>query len=364
MKISHISLALGFASLLAASMGGCSSPAEEPVSESDEALVATPMAAESPWATPEACEAALGAGKHMRRRAGAARVATWNLHWFPDGVMPDSGARLRPTNLAWLACSIAWLGVDVLAVEEVLTHPRAKAAMQTLLSRLDELTGGDWRAEIDPCPHPDAQHQGFLYDARRVTASSLRTFDWRDGDHCDLSMRPGYAGYFRVSGGVDFHMVAVHQKSGVDRRSFGLRREALAALGTLSNDAREAVADEDVIVTGDYNSMGCVGEGCSEVVDAATEISRMDDEARAAGFRRAKPNLLCSQYTSGRAGLLDHFVVSRTMSEVGRSVHATVSGYCAELACAPIPPGSQPRAQREVSDHCPVVLEIDGRDQD
>jgi hypothetical protein len=42
---------------------------------------------------------------------------------------------------------------------------------------------------------------------------------------------------------------------------------------------------------------------------------------------------------------------------------ATVTGYCAVAGCQRIR-GDYPPAYRHLSDHCPVVVEIENRDQD
>jgi hypothetical protein len=49
------------------------------------------------------------------------------------------------------------------------------------------------------------------------------------------------------------------------------------------------------------------------------------------------------------------------MQEAGAT--ARVTGYCALTACAPIT-GALPAAAERLSDHCPVVVEIQDRDME
>jgi endonuclease/exonuclease/phosphatase family metal-dependent hydrolase len=315
----------------------------------------------SPWTSQEACESAVMSGKLAPRKRGAARVVAWNVRWFPDGVMPTWGAVKKPTNIDWLACSVAWLNADVVGLEEVLNHPDAKIAMDKLVARLNVLTGGDWHADVDPCPQPRAQHQGFLYDSKKTTVTTPHRFDWRPGDWCDLSVRPAWTGYVKTSSGLDFHLAQVHTKSGVDARSFGLRQETLARLPELVADTQKSVVDSDVIVAGDFNTMGSTEAGAS--VTPAEEISQLEQEIAPSGFSRVPTDATCSEYSGSRRNLLDHFLTTGSMKEVSSTAKTMVSGYCNDLAFGPMP-ATVPSAFTQISDHCPVVLDLDGRDLD
>ena len=68
-----------------------------------------------------------------------------------------------------------------------------------------------------------------------------------------------------------------------------------------------------------------------------------------------------TEYFEGKAGTLDHLMASTGMQEVAAS--ARVTGYCALAACANIT-GAMPAAAERLSDHCPVVVDIQGRDLD
>jgi predicted extracellular nuclease len=68
-----------------------------------------------------------------------------------------------------------------------------------------------------------------------------------------------------------------------------------------------------------------------------------------------------TEYHEGKAGTLDHIIASAGMQEVAAT--ARVAGYCAVTGCATIP-GAMPAAAERLSNHCPVVVDIQNRDLD
>jgi hypothetical protein len=324
------------------------------------AAVVSALPSASPWSGLRACQEALPTAS--RPRAGRARVGTWNVRWYPDGVPGKRSKEGTATDLDWLACSIALLGVDVLAVQEFKTHPGAVAATAELTGTLDRLTGGHWRAELDECENVAGQHVGVLYDAARVQALGFATYGGINphGIACKDQLRPGFGGYFRFPGGLDLHLISVHLKSGGERRSLTLRQQSLAALPAAIEQAQQLAVDTDVVFAGDFNTMGC--SRCSPKVTPAEELADVGTRGGSGGRQRVPPTVACSEYYRGRAGLLDHFVVTRDLAEMPSGTRARAGGICGELACARLR-ASLP-AQHHLSDHCPVVLELDDVDRD
>lgn len=80
------------------------------------------------WSSAEQCEQVVRAGRRMApAQDGALRIAAWNIRWFPDGDLNNTDPAKR-TDLPWLACAIAWMNVDILALEEIRTSSAAQEA--------------------------------------------------------------------------------------------------------------------------------------------------------------------------------------------------------------------------------------------
>jgi len=291
-----------------------------------------------------------------------ARIGTWNVRWFPDGVPGKRPSRGAGTDLEWLACAIALLDVDVLAVQEWKTHPAAAAATARLTAALDRATRGRWRAAFDDCENGPGQHVGLLYDESRVTARALRTYAGLNphGVACQDQLRPGFGAHLRFPGGLDLHVISVHLKSGSDRRSLTLRQRSLAALPSVLAEARAAVADEDVLFAGDFNTMGC--GRCSPAVPPPAELQDFRQRLAGAGLRAVPPTSACTHYYQGVGALLDHFVVGGELAELPGGAVAEVGGVCGEIACAPRRQRSL--VEQRLSDHCPLVLTLLDQDRD
>jgi hypothetical protein len=327
--------------------------------ELPDARSSTLPAYDSAWSSREACLRAL-APPDAARDPKLARVGAWNLKWFPDGrpgaTKPDAG-----TDLEWLACVIALLDVDVLAVEEIKHGARVEQALAALLRRIGELGGGSWRSVIDACPAGASQHVGFLYDETRAQLKKHETIAELNphGEACKDQLRPGLAGYFAFSGGLDLTLVAVHLKSGTAPRDLALREQSFAAFGRAAEGIRKLTGDRDILVLGDMNTMGC--ETCSTPVTAQNELARAAAQLSASAFRRVPSNRDCSHFYSGKATLLD-WAAAASLGELPPTRAAVVSGLCGELGCSN--PKRDLPAQRRLSDHCPFVVELDDRDSD
>jgi predicted extracellular nuclease len=143
-----------------------------------------------------------------------------------------------------------------------------------------------------------------------------------------------------------------------------LRSKSFAALTDVFHGAQQLVPDADMVVAGDFNTMGC--SKCSPKSTAKEELVRVESQLASAGvpFALVVPELSCSEYYSGHAGLLDHFVVSRGTRELPRGARTVTSGYCGRAECAGLPSRRMPAAYERLSDHCPLVLDLTDQDLD
>lgn len=223
--------------------------------------------------------------------------------------------------------------------------------------------GGPWHVELQGCGAQGNQHVGFLWNMGRLTVSDLTDVWQRNGaatgpaQPCAGNLRPGYHARVRTvaPGGPSFHTITVHLDSGRGAGDFSHRQTSLARIGDAVAPIR--ATDADVLILGDFNTMGTDGGAT-----AAQEIAAMTTTVAGAQFDRLPVSHQCTEYFNGEGGWLDHVLVATAMAEVSvRS--ATVTGYCALANCAnltdPMPAGYQ-----RLSDYCPIVLEVDNVNMD
>jgi endonuclease/exonuclease/phosphatase family metal-dependent hydrolase len=315
--------------------------------------------------SPEDCLTLLRRGERASRVTGTVRIASWNVRWFPDGVPGNPTQASRATDVDWMACAIGWMNVDAVALAEIKSKPRSELALERLTARLDELTNGKYVVHTDDCPDENGQHVAWLVNQQRVTAS-----DWQlhasinpNGNACAGQLRPGLGVKLRFASGLDLHAIAVHLKSGVEPRDIELRRTSIDGIERALASVTAQSGDADVLVAGDFNTMGC--RGCSEVSRSAAEASWLDTRLKAfhPEARRVPSDLGCSLYYQRQPSLLDHFIVTTAMQEAPVGQVATVYGHCRELGCEAYS-GKEPEAVLHLSDHCPIVLALLDQDQD
>jgi endonuclease/exonuclease/phosphatase family metal-dependent hydrolase len=306
------------------------------------------------------CAAVVGAGERLPRAAGSARFASWNLHWFPDGKPGQSGSG---ADLKWLSCALGWLDADVVAVQEVKQTPEAVQALALVLGELNRATGARYTARFDDCGSRVPQHVGLIWNEARVSARDFETVAELNphGQACESQLRPGLAARFRLPGGLDLEAVAAHFKSMADERGFRLRSASFAAIPGVLRALTARAHDTDFLLLGDLNTMGC--DACSPKVSGADEVAAAEKLLQAGGLRLLPADAAGSELYEGQLTLLDHAVASSTMRELSPDARTHVEGACAAGAKAPNGRAAK-HMKRELSDHCPIVLDLADRDLD
>ncbi len=321
------------------------------------------LSASSPWASPEACEAFLksvpgGSRKH------APGIASWNLAWFPDGAA-NGPSSTHLHDVPWLACAMAALDVQVLAVQEVVQHARGRAALLDLLQGLSERTHGDWKAELDECPDDGRQHVGFLYDATRVTLRELLVLGELNPGRsaCDRRLRPGLGARLQWRDGPSLLAITVHLDSGQTARDYDNRQLSLKRLQVRARLLFKSSA-LPVLALGDFNTMGC--ERCEPKIAADAERDALrapTDDARDAAtpvLARLTAERDCTEYYHGHGSTLDHALWMQLPAAATSAAlpRASVQGVCAELRCERLSRAQEPEALMHLSDHCPLLVDL------
>ena len=295
------------------------------------------------------------------------RIVTWNIKWFPE-----------ETDLEWLACTLEWLNADIIAVQEMLKTESAENAWDSIADILWGETGNDWKLILQNCGPDDKQHVGFIWNSSRVSLSNIQDRWEMNGaakkgdDPCVGSLRPGKAAYVKsIEGGVDFHIVSVHLDSGPNKKDYNNREKIFPRIAALYSVLQKFEEDEDVIIAGDFNTMGCKAgcvKCCANETSSEAEISQVTKalSCSSPSFYLLKPNLKCSEYYKGDCALLDHFAVTMSMVENGEAKNSIpiVTGYCAVSGGVQLDQLKMPAAYHKLSDHCPVILDIKNIDLD
>jgi predicted extracellular nuclease len=322
----------------------------------------TAVGGQSAFDSPESCAALVDKRQRLPRGTQVARFASWNLHWFPDGKPGRGGSG---SDVAWLACALAWLDADVIAVQEVKQTPAARAALEHLLRELNRLSAGRFVSRLDDCGTRVPQHVGLIWNEARVTATNLAAVAALNpsGEACGKQLRPGLSARLRFGGGLDLTVISAHFKSMANERALDLRESTFAAVPGVLRELSQRTGDTDLLLLGDLNTMGC--DDCSPPLSARDELLAADQGLRRGGMRIVTADAAGSHFHEGRPSLLDHALASLDMRELDPAALTHVAGVCAPGAGQAALSGRRAKKLRQrLSDHCPIVLDLNDRDLD
>ena len=257
-------------------------------------------------------------------------LGSFNIRMFPNAK----------TDLEAVAHAIAGLDADAFAVQEIV-EPRV---FQRVLERASAISGRRYRVALEHahCPRRGTNfYLGVVHDADKLALIESRLL----GEFtCPEGQPAGMLAHLRASDGRRLALTSLHLSAGDKRMA------QWAWLAAALPDLR-AELDAPVILAGDFNSTGYL-------VERDLERRFIDTLVERSGLQLATARLACSMYwkpprsATYEVSLLDHIVAPREL-ELGP---AQVMGMCAELACAP--QTGMPTAWHEVSDHCPVRVEL------
>lgn len=313
------------------------------------------------WRSKAQCLAIVNAGHRMNKALDQFRIGSYNIRWFNDGTMAPTPSNTKQTDIEWLACVIAFMNVDILSLQEIRTHNKAQQAMKDLLSKLKKHTKVTWKFDLQNCGHGALHHVGFIWRTDRTSIMDTQDL-WRfnakarnSSKPCASNRRPGAYGYVKTSKGLDFHLISVHLKSAPKPAAQLSRKTSIERID--KSVKRFLGKDKDIIIIGDFNSMGNKKDIS---MPQEIELMRQAVKLENPGFKMLSPQ--CSEYYQKKPGTLDHVLISNPMVE-GQSALAKISGYCKQALCQKIS-GPMPKAYNNLSDHCPVIIDINNRDLD
>jgi endonuclease/exonuclease/phosphatase family metal-dependent hydrolase len=285
---------------------------------------------------------------------GRLRIAHFNLRNYPLDERPQTASLgfSRRTNICDLEDVLAGLDAQVFGFAEVCDRRR----LPPILRRAGG--GRPMRILYSQGGGRGGQHLAVAWDAERVELVDGPVEI--DGLIVKPGLRPGLAvRLMSLRDREDFTVIQVHLDAGIE--DLDHRLEQVRFLAGWVDDWVKSVNDPDVILQGDFNTMG------SRHVRPAEELRRIDSILAGSGLRRVANATGCTQYWEGlgpadgvhQASLLDHVYV-RGLKTVGpaRSWLHCERARCGELVSRP---GEEDGTFWDVSDHCPVTVEIADR---
>jgi hypothetical protein len=284
--------------------------------------------------------------------AGQVRFAHFNLRNFPlDDRQQATDPGFSPrTNICDMEDALAGLQSQVMGFVEVCDTRR----FPPILRR----AGGDrpMRILFSQDGGRGGQHLAVAWDGD--------AFELVDGPAeigelvVKPGLRPGFAVRLRSMNEprFDFTVVEVHLDSGQD--DLENRLEQIRILAQWVGEWVGATGDPDLVVQGDFNTMG------GREISPVEELGLVDAILAEADLQRLENETGCTEYWEGpgdadgihRSSLLD-LVYLRGLEAAGpaRSWLHCERLHCGELVSRP---GQEDGTFFDVSDHCPVTFEV------
>ena len=311
------------------------------------------------WESPSACSNALSSSEGIVSvPPGAVRAATWNIRWFPRGCRPDDSCPGNQTNIDWLACTITWMKLDVIAVQEFLSNYPGRDGAEKLIRALNKKTGGEWKLDLQDCGTNKQHRIGYLWNSSRVKLSGFADIPELSGlrTPCAGGIKPGRFAIAEMPDGTEVGIITVHYKPGRPLSDYNLRRIASRNMNSLKADGTSIKYITDkVIMLGDFNTMGHNVLGDIPEVSQQGELDVLISESEPT-FIRPETNQMCTMYFKGMPENLDHIFITTSMK--GKVSSARIEGFCPLIDCKEKPQGDIHPAYEKLSDHCPVVIDF------
>lgn len=270
--------------------------------------------------------------------AARLRLLSWNVRWFPRGSLDHDHS---PTNIDWLACIISRLSPSAIGLQEILLDGDARDALTRLIHNIQSLGGPRYQIFTDRCARDAGRqhlaalvHENFAAEAHDVAALNPT------GNACGGRLRPGLLVSMTVPHG-SVHFTTLHLDSGTTDRDHDRRRASFEALA----DVHRGMGLRNAVFMGDFNTMGC--DRCPQPATADDELEALTQFAREASLEL----LIADRATTlgSFSSRLDHVLISRSLNAASAST-VRVLGPCGR--------SQNRRFQDEISDHCPVMLEL------
>ena len=272
-------------------------------------------------------------------------LATYNIRNFDKD---KAQSELSRTNKAGLSKIIKRTSPDLLAVQEIVNAESFRKFVKQKLPGFE--------VALSKCGGSGKQKLGFLYKKSLIDLiSSEEDNTISFGQACHYGLRPAFVARFKTKHGQAFTAIALHLKAGDQPKNLKRRFEQYKILKAMVKKL-EAKGQKKIILMGDFNTTGYLKND--------QDFHRFIDFTREAGLYDFSQDLLCSSYWYSKkdrlfkGSLLDHILVSQAFLQDFSSKKTTVLSHCQKLSCEPKKRAQLGESFATISDHCPVVTNL------
>lgn len=283
----------------------------------------------------------------------AVRVATYNIRNFDYDQRSNT-----PTNKNHLSKILKEINFDILAVQEI--NKRSIFA-----SMIDENFGSRYQTYLSECGGAHEQHLGFVVDGSKFDVikfeEDMRTANVNAPEHqqyseCYTGSRPLAVIKLQYKKSkIKIAAIAVHLKSGGRQNNIKKRFKQIKKIMELKSELK-AIGYSQVMIMGDFNTTEFINQTRSMKDQFQRQLVNSE-------LVNQTQDLTCTAYWWGQRddnynypSHLDHIITSDVLRTSGAP---KVYGHCKILKCAQAHESQMQISFDEVSDHCPISIEVD-----
>lgn len=288
----------------------------------------------------------------IQKTAGSLKIATYNIRNFDY----DERSSVS-TNKKFLAKQISTINADILGVQEI----KEEIVFENFIKKE---FGRTYKVRLSECGGSHDQKLGVVYKAKRF---KLISFDEDlsaanpngNGDYysyCRNGSRPFVIAKLRdLKTNKIMTVIVVHLKAGGQPKSIEKRFQQLKLLRKLV-DRLSSKGQNNLVALGDFNS--------TEYYPKGKVYRKFQRLVQVMNLNETTEKLKCSSYWWGDVddykqypSRLDHILASNSLTR-NKKVSVKVYGHCRKLKCAITDETDLGTSFDEVSDHCPISIEI------
>ncbi len=282
------------------------------------------------------------------------RLATYNIRNFDYDVRSNT-----PTNKGHLVNIISEMNPDLMAVQEI----NEKREFESMI---DTFFHGTFETVLSECGGAHGQKLGFVYNTSKFKLITFKENfatvnvnrpNQNNRKNCHQGSRPlAIAQFKKIDTNEKIIAISVHLKSGGRPSNIQKRFKQIEQINKVVREFQE-FGFKNIVIMGDFNS--------TEYINKGYHYDRFKNEVSSMNLTDSTSKLKCTSYWWGGTrdqmqypSTLDHILVSTKL--IGKKKFKTFQyGHCKKLNCEISDERTMGVSFDEVSDHCPIVTEIE-----